>query len=89
FAVHLARLFISILLLAVMWHVLVPQATLAWLLLLATIRLMLSRLPLFPNKDALFAGATILALGAGSDTSRAIALVAALTIAAHIALWPL
>ncbi|WP_204265448.1 hypothetical protein, partial [Enterobacter hormaechei] len=38
FAVHLARLFISILLLAVMWHVLVPQATLAWLLLLATIR---------------------------------------------------
>lgn len=89
FAAHLLRLLFSILLLTVMWHVLVPQATIAWLLLLATIRLMLSRLPLFPNKDALFAGATIFALGAGSDTSRAIALVAALTIAAHIALLPL
>lgn len=89
FGIHLLRLFCSILLLAVLWHVLVPQATLAWLLLLATIRLMLSRLPLFPNKDALFAAATIVALGAGSDTARAIALVAALTIAAHVALWPL
>jgi hypothetical protein len=89
FAVHMVRIFWQVALLAAMWAMLVPGATLPWLLLLATIRMMLSRLPLFPNKDALFAGVALLALGPGSSTSVAITLVAGLTIAAHAILLPI
>jgi len=79
-AVHLTRVVALLGLSAVLWSCAVPGLAFGSLLGLATIRMMISRLPFVPGKDALFAGA-VLALGLhGTVLPGALALIAGIML---------
>ncbi len=82
--VHLSRLTIATLLVALCWHLALPTVALTFWLLLATARLVVSRLPLVPNKDLLFANLAVLLVGQEGELARLMALTAALTLLIHI-----
>lgn len=82
FSAHLGRIALALLLGAMLWATLLPSASFATLLVLATLRAMISRLPLVPGKDALFAGAA-LAISGNAGIAGATATVAMLTIGLH------
>jgi hypothetical protein len=82
--VHLARILTTTLLTAVMWHMLLPTIGLSWLAILGTLRLLVSRLPLLPNKDVAFAGFATFFVGNDVQIGSALALMAALILAAHL-----
>lgn len=84
FAVHLTRIALVVILAMSLWRLLLPAVAIGRWLALVTLRMMLSRLPLLPNKDILFAGATMLLLGRAADISAVVALMASLGIAAHV-----
>lgn len=81
---HFLRIFASLILSAYMWYCLMPGIDLIWLLLLTTMRLLLSRLPFLPNKDLAFAGLAAFFVGNDSLLVAAMALMASLSLAAHI-----
>ncbi|MBN2971126.1 hypothetical protein JW805_03735 [Roseomonas aeriglobus] len=83
-AIHTVRIVVAIGLSAYLWHEIVPAVALSWWLLLGTIRQILSRLPLMPNKDVVFAGVVTVLVGAHGPIVDAIALVAALSLATHL-----
>lgn len=83
-AVHLTRIVTQLVLMGLMWLVLLPGANLVWLLLLITLRTLIARLPLLANKDLPFAAAAALLIGPQNALTNAIALVATLTMAAHL-----
>lgn len=84
--VHLGRIALTTLFNAVLWHLILPEVPLSWWLFLATLRLLVSRLPLIPNKDLLFAGVAVLALGHERDIGALMTLMAGLILAAHLLL---
>lgn len=81
---HLARIVASTVLNAVTWHLALPEVALSWWLYMATLRLLVSRLPLVPNKDLLFAGIAVLALGREQDIGALMALMAGLILGLHL-----
>lgn len=83
FAVHLVRILASTVLIAYMWHIVLPEIDFAWWILLVNIRLLVSRLPLLPNKDLVFAGIAILMIGQ-IEISELMALMAGLTLCFHV-----
>lgn len=83
-AIHFMRIALWLTLSAAMWHFVLPDIAVGTWLSLATLRMMISRLPLVANKDILFAAATILLLGRNADVSAAIAFTAGLTLVAHL-----
>jgi len=83
-AAHVARIVLSTLLAAIMWHLLLPAVALSWWLLLATARQLLSRLPFLPNKDVVFAGLAAFLVGFDQQIVAAITLVASLILGAHL-----
>lgn len=85
FAVHCLRLTVGSTVIALAWHLAMPDVAIGIWLLLAAARLLVSRLPLAPNKDLLFANFTIVLVGQGEALSELMALSAALTLLAHIA----
>ena len=84
--VHLERILVSALLSALLWHLAMPQVALTWWIALAALRLLVSRLPLVPNKDLLFAGVIALLLGHERDIGALMALMAGLILAMHLLL---
>lgn len=86
FWIHCARIAASSLLLALAWHFAMPAVSLGTWLFLSAARLLVSRLPLVPNKDLLFASFAILLIGQDEALSEMIAFVAGLTLVVHIAL---
>lgn len=86
FWIHCARIAVSSLLLALAWHFAMPAVSLGMWLFLSAARLLVSRLPLVPNKELLFASVAILLIGQGAALSEMIAFVAALTLVVHIGL---
>lgn len=84
FAIHMVRIALWLILSAVMWHVMLPGIATGTWLALATVRMMISRLPLVANKDILFAAATMLLFGKNADVSAAVAFTASLTLVAHL-----
>lgn len=84
FTVHLFRILATTILSAALWHLVLPDVALGWWLILATIRLLISRLPFVPNKDVVFAGIAVLALGGEVEMSALMALMAGLILAAHV-----
>ena len=84
FAVHGLRIALHVGLAALMWHLLLPGVTMGAWMALATIRQMVSRLPLVSNKDVLFAGVAMVLLGDAGGVAGAIATVSGLTVAAHL-----
>jgi len=81
---HIARIVLSIAFLAMMWHLALPTVELQWWLYLATLRMLVSRLPLVPNKDLVFAGVAVFTLGREGDIGSLMALVAGLVLVAHL-----
>ena len=86
FMVHCLRLVAGSTLIALAWHFALPQISLGIWLLLAAARLLVSRLPLVPNKDLLFANFAILFIGQDQALSTMIALTSALTLLIHVVL---
>jgi hypothetical protein len=83
FAAHLFRILATTVVSAALWHLVLPDVALGWWLLLVTIRLLISRMPFVPNKDIVFAGIAVLALGE-VEISALMALMAGLILAAHV-----
>lgn len=83
---HLVRILASTGLLAVCWHLVLPQVALHWWLMLAACRLLLSRLPLMPNKDIVFAGLAVFMIGHDAEIGALMTMMASITLAAHLAL---
>ena len=84
FGVHCTRLIVGSTLIALAWHFAMPDVAVGTWLFLAAARLLVSRLPLVPNKDLLFANLAILIIGQGGALTDLIAFTAALTLLAHI-----
>lgn len=82
--IHLARIGVGLAVLAFAWHILLPSLALSWLLLLAMLRMLVSRLPLLPNKDIVFAALTLLLLGAEAGIGTATTQIALITLAGHV-----
>jgi hypothetical protein len=83
-AAHLARIVVILIASAVMWHAVLPAVAITLWLVLATLRMLISRLPLMPNKDVVFAGITVLLLGKGADVAALMAMMAVLLLVAHL-----
>ncbi|WP_236697137.1 hypothetical protein [Sphingomonas sp. Leaf257] len=86
FMVHCTRLIANSLLVALAWHYGMPSVSLGMWLFLSAARLLVSRLPLVPNKDLLFANFAILLIGQDQELSELIAFTAALTLLVHVVL---
>lgn len=84
FGVHGLRIAIMIALAAAMWHLLLPSVALSGWMVLATLRMMISRLPLVSNKDILFAGLALFLLGKADGVTGVIAMVSSLIVGAHL-----
>ena len=82
--IHFGRILATILLAAIMWHILLPTVALTWWLLLGTLRQLVSRLPFLPNKDVVFAGLAVFFVGNDASIASAMALMAALTLGTHL-----
>ena len=84
FAVHLLRILLTTVTSAALWHLVLPDVAIGWWLVLVTIRLLISRLPFVPNKDLVFAGIAVLALGSEVEIAGLMALMAGLILATHV-----
>jgi hypothetical protein len=82
FAIHCTRLAFGSTMIALVWHLAMPEVPVSVWLLLATGRLIVSRLPI-PTKDLLFATLAIQVIGQGQALSDLVAFTAALTLLAH------
>lgn len=83
-AVHVVRTILFIVFSAVLWHFVLPDVTVGLWMVLATLRMLVSRLPLLPNKDIVFAGIAVFLLGHDLEIAALMTMMAAITLAAHI-----
>jgi len=86
FVVHLARLGTTTALSALIWHIGLPSVALPTWIMLAALQLLVTRLPLVPNKDLVFAAATLLLVGGDSRIGALIAVIAGVILATHLLL---
>ena len=83
FIIHVGRVMIWTGLSILLWHLALPGVPLVAWLLLATIRLLVTRLPLVPNKDVVFAGLAVFVLGHEVDIAALMTLMAGLLLLTH------
>ena len=81
---HFVRIVVTTGLTAVAWSIALPQVALGWWVLLSTMRLLLSRLPLVANKDVLFAGIAVFLVGRDAEISALMALMASIILVMHL-----
>ena len=81
---HLARLVFTNGLLALCWSLALPDVAIGWWLVLATTKMLLSRLPLISNKDVIFAAVAVLAVGRDTEIQILIALITTLILMTHL-----
>lgn len=86
FRQHILRIVAAIGLAALMWHMVLPQVPLGWWLVLATFRMLISRLPFVPNKDVVFAGLAIFLLGHDIEIADLMTMMAGIILASHLAI---
>lgn len=86
FGIHIGRIIATTLLSAVLWALVLPDVDIGWWLVLSAIRLLVSRLPFVPNKDVVFAGIAVLALGEDVQIAALMAMMAALILSTHLIL---
>ncbi|WP_157105522.1 hypothetical protein [Sphingomonas sp. TDK1] len=82
--IHIARILLSLLLTALLWKLLLPAVPTAALFLVGTLRMMLSRLPFVPAREALLAPLIVALLGDAAGLAGAVLFVATLMLAAHV-----
>ena len=83
-AAQLGRVVVTALLPALLWHLALPQIAIGWWILLAAVRLLLSRLPLLPNKDLVFASVTMVLIGRAAAIDDLMAMMASLILLTHL-----
>ncbi len=83
--VHLARIMLTTGLSALLWHMVLPNVPLTWWMFLATLRLLISRLPFVPNKDIVFAGVAVFTLGRETDIAALMTMMASAILLVHLA----
>jgi len=83
-AAQLGRVVVTAVLPALLWHLALPQVAIGWWVLLAAVRLLLSRLPLLPNKDLVFAGVAVLLIGRAVAIQDLMTMMASLILATHL-----
>ncbi len=86
FGVHVARLIVTTMLSGVMWNAALPDISLVWLVLLATLQLLVTRLPFVPNKELVFASLAIFLIGNDGTVAALIAMIASCILATHLLL---
>ena len=86
FMVHCVRLISGSVFLAFAWHFALPTVSIGMWLILGAARLLVSRLPLVPNKDLLFANFAIILIGQDAALSELMAMTAALVLLVHVIL---
>ena len=84
-AMHMLRIAAIVGLAALMWHLVLPEVGYALWLVLATLRMLVSRLPLIPNKDVVFAGLAVFLLGHEHEIGDLMAMMAGLLLVTHLA----
>ena len=89
FIVHMARLVATTLLSGVMWHIALPDVSFAWLILLATLQLLVTRLPFVPSKDLVFANLAVFLIGHDNSATMVVAMIAAAILVTHLAVGAL
>ena len=85
-AIHLVRVVATMLLTAIAWHEAEPGVMLTWWVVLVALRQLLSRLPLLPNKDIVFAAVAVFLIGSHVDLAAMIAMTASVILCTHIVL---
>ncbi len=87
--VHLARIVAVVVLSAMMWHLVLPTVEVSLWIVMATLRMLVSRLPLLPNKDVVFAGIAVFLLGNELEIASLMTLMAVLLLVTHLAVGAL
>lgn len=82
---HIVRIVLVVGLAALMWHVVLPQVAVELWLVLATLRMLVSRLPLLPSKDLVFAGLAVFLFGHEGDIANLMAMMGMLLLITHVA----
>ncbi|MFM5954769.1 MAG: hypothetical protein ACKOPE_10790 [Novosphingobium sp.] len=82
--VHLVRIVAYVVLSAVMWHLILPAVEVSLWIVMATLRMLVSRLPLLPNKDVVFAGVAVFLLGHDVEIAGLMTLMAVLLLVTHL-----
>lgn len=88
-AVHTGRILLVTGLTALLWHLCLPAVGIAWWVLLATLRALVSRLAFLPNKDVAFAGIAVFLIGHDVEIGALMTLIAGLIVATHVAVGTL
>lgn len=83
FAIHIARLLATLSLSGLMWKSALPDIAIGWLVILATLQLLVSRLPFVPNKDLAFALIALYLTGQNGAIGPLIGTIAILILLAH------
>jgi hypothetical protein len=83
-AVHLARIAAVVIFSAWMWHLVLPTVAVGLWIVMATLRMLVSRLPLLPNKDIVFAGIAVFLLGHDVEIAALMTLMAVLLLVTHL-----
>ena len=86
FALHMVRITLSTSLLALAWYAALPSIGAETWLLFAALRLLVSRLPLIPSRDLLFAAAAVFLTGAEQSIGPVVAMSAGLFLTANLTL---
>lgn len=85
FGIHIARLLATLSLSGLMWKSALPDIAVGWLAILATLQLLVSRLPFVTNKDVAFAVIVFYLTGQNGAIGPLIATIAVLILLAHFA----
>jgi hypothetical protein len=83
-SVHFIRLIAVIAITILLWHFALPELPLIWWMTLAALQILVSRLPLVPNKDVVFAGFCVLLIGHDTGVVALTAQIASLVLVGHI-----
>lgn len=84
--VHVARIAVALVGSAMMWHLVLAEVPVTLWIVLATLRMLISRLPLLPNKDVVFAGIVVFLLGRDTQVADLMALMTLLLLGTHLAM---
>ena len=85
--VHLVRILLSTLLLAMLWHLALPEVPLLWWFALSAAKLLISRLPFIPNVELLFVTLAVFLASDHEQIGQLMVMIAALTSLTHILMF--
>ncbi|MEE4350959.1 MAG: hypothetical protein V2J26_12085 [Pacificimonas sp.] len=84
FGIHMVRLVLSTVLMAVAWYFAMPSVPIEYWVLFGALRLLIGRLPFIPSKDLLFAAVVLVLAESGSQLEAVLALSAGAIIAINL-----